>query len=558
VAERLAVVRGVFRDALANHSLRRIEFGYSMFFGAELVVWLALLVYAYDHGGSSSATLMALVQLIPCAVVAPFLGALADRRRPGRILFVSYLLQAASMAVVAAVIASKAPEWLPFALAPVICLAITASRPAQAALLPSVVRTPEELTAANVLTGWGEGASGALAPALAGLLLAASGPALAIAATAVMTLIAALLVVRSPGPVPVPSGKPVMSQLSSNLKNARSDPSTRVLLTLHSYYFVLIGAVDVLCVILAISVLGLGSGGSGYLNAASGVGVVIAGSVTALLVTRERLAATMMGGLAFAVVALAVLGIKPTVIGAFLLLAAVGLGGSVFDVTARTLVQRVVPSDAVAGVFSLLECLMNVGLALGVLVVRFAILAGGYRWALIAPAALGIVLGAVLWRRIKTIDDNADVKQVECQLLRAISIFAALPPPSIEGLAQRLERETTPAGSVIMREGERGDRYFAVADGTVSVTRKGRHLAYLGRGDGFGEIALINNVERTATVTAETPTLLYTLDKEPFVLAVTGHPAVEAAARDVTERYLLTHIDDVTDLMGEEGDTATT
>lgn len=544
MSEDVTGVRAIFTRALTNHPLRRLELGYALFFGAEGVVWLALLVYAYRHGGAGSASLMAVVQLVPCVLGAPFIGALADRRRPGRVLFMSYLLQAVAMAVVAGVVAGGAPVWMPYVLAPVICLAITASRPAHAALLPSVVRTPEELTAANVLTGWGEGAGGAVAPALAGVLLAVSGPALALASTAVMTLIAAFLVAGVAGPAPLPSDTRVMSQLSANLRTASSDPSTRVLLTLHSYYFALVGAVDMLCIILAISVLRLGAGGAGYLNAALGVGVVVAGSVTALLVARPKLSGAMMSGLLVAATALVILGAHPSVIGAFLLIAAVGFGGSVFDVTSRTLLQRAAPSDAIAGVFSLLESIMNAGLAVGVLIVRFAVLAGGYRMALFAPGVLGVLLGAVMWRRTRAIDDAADVRQVEIQLLRSIPIFHSLPAPSIEGLARRLERMSVEPGTVIVREGDPGDRYFAVADGTVSVTLRGRPLAVLGRGDGFGEIALIHAVTRTATVTAQTPTLLYALDKESFVLTVTGHPAVEAAARTVASRNLRSQVQD--------------
>src|ERR1700680_1641992 len=109
MGERLGGVRTIFLGAFTNRPLRQLEFGYSIFFGAELVVWLALLVYAYGYGGPASASIMALVQLVPCALVAPFLGAMADRRRPGRVLFVSYLLQAISMAGVAGSIASGAP-----------------------------------------------------------------------------------------------------------------------------------------------------------------------------------------------------------------------------------------------------------------------------------------------------------------------------------------------------------------------------------------------------------------------------------------------------------------
>jgi MFS family permease len=538
---RVAVIGKVFRDAFSNRALRRLELGYALFFAAECAVWLALLVYAYGHGGTAASSLMAIVQLVPCALLAPALGALADRRRPGRVLLAGYLLQALSMGAIAGAIAAGGAPWVTFALAPVVCLAITVTRPAQAALLPAVVRTPDELTAANVLTGWSEGASCLAGPALVGVILAVSGPAWAVTSTAAVALGAGLLVIDVPGPEPAPSEGSVSDQLVSNLRAALSDPPTRILLTLHVYYYGLVGALDLLCVILAVSVLHLGQGGAGYLNAAIGVGLILAASVTTFVVGRPKLARTMTVGLIGAAVALGILGVDPTVVGAYLLLAAVGFGGSVFDVTGRTLLQRSAPSDAVAGIFSVLESLMNVGMLGGVIVVRLAIAVDGYRSALIAPAVLGLAMIGVLWRPLRSIDGASPVPHVEISLLRRLPIFALLPAPAIEALARRLVAVSVPPDTVLMREGEAGDRYFALADGTVSVTRKGAPLAVLGRGEGFGEIALVHDVPRTATVTTQTPTLAYALDKEPFILAVTGHPAAAARAQAVASDHLRSH-----------------
>ncbi len=537
--ERLDEVRGVFRDAFANPALRRLVSAYALFFGAELVVWLALLVYAYAHGGASGASLMALIQLVPCAVFAPLLGALADRHRPGRVLVVGYGLQAVTMAALAFAMAAGAPTWVPYALAPLSCLAITSSRPAQAALVPAVVRTPVELTAANVLTGWSEGASGAVGPALAGVLLAVSGPALAIAASALMTSAAALLVLRSPGPKPPPPTSSVVAQLSTNLRAARSDPSTRVLLTLHAYYYALMGTTDLLAVILAVTVLGLGSGGAGYLNAAMGVGVIAAGPVTAFIVGRPRLGVTMMTGLVGSALALGLIGVHPMVVAAFVLLGLTGLAGSVFDVTARTLLQRTVASDALAGVFSVLESLMNVGLAVGVVIVRLALWAGGPRAALIVPAAVGLVLAAAMsashppHRRVGHRAAGADLPAaLDPDLRRPGRSVDGGTGPAAGGHAGR-RRDGDHA-----RGGSRRPLLRRAADGRVSVTRQGRLLAELERGQGFGEIALVHNVPRTATVASEGDALLYALDKEDFVLAVAHHPAMADEAEAVASRHL--------------------
>jgi len=135
------------------------------------------------------------------------------------------------------------------------------------------------------------------------------------------------------------------------------------------------------------------------------------------------------------------------------------------------------------------------------------------------------------------VDEDADMPQVEIQLLRSIQIFAPLPAPALEGLARSLEPLSVAAGEVLIREGDPGDRYYAIADGQLRVTREGKEVSIRGRGEGVGEIALIRRVPRTATVTAVTDTQLYALEEAPFLIALTGHaPALHAANAVVEDR----------------------
>jgi Cyclic nucleotide-binding domain len=446
------------------------------------------------------------------------------------------------------------------------------TRPPQAALLPAIVRTPDELTAANVTTGWTDAAAALVGPAVAGILLAWRGPGLAVAAMAGMTAISTFLLLPVQGPAAAVSSDVVPEVganggegddlggdlttgigrtfasirmgAASNLLMTIRNPQMRVLLALHTFYFVLIGALDLLCVILAVDYLRMGPGGPGFLNAALGGGALLAGFVTALLVGRRHLANTLMVTLSIAVVALALIGAIPSVAPAILLIGTVGLAGAVFDVTGRTLLQRSVPSDAIAGSFSILEALMDSGLVLGAVLVRVTIAIGGLRTAPFAPAVVALLLIGGLWRRIQKVDASATVPQVEIQLLRSISIFAALPAPSLEGIARDLEALPVSKGTVVIKEGERGDRYYAIAQGELAVSRHRQFLRTVSRGDGFGEIALIRDVPRTSTVTATTDATLYTLDREPFVQAVTGHAPAIFAAETVISRHLS---DDVTE-----------
>ena len=441
---------------------------------------------------------MVLVQLIPCIALAPLLGALADRRRPSRVLCIGYGMQTLSMGSVAVAISLGAPAVVVFVLAPLTSLSLTVTRPTQTTLLPMIVRTPDELTAANVMTGWTDAAGALVGPAVVGILLAWQGPGSAVAAMAAMTVISTLLVMSVIGPAAsIPSDvvpeddsnddtgtgargsrsearralASIRTGAGSNLLMALRNPQIRVLLALHTFYFVLIGALDLLCVILAVDYLHMGPGGPGFLNSALGGGALLAGFVTAFLVGRRHLATTLTVALSIAVAAHASIAAIPRVAPAILLIGAVGLAGAVFDVTGRTLLQRSAPSDAIAGTFSILEALMDSAWPWVPSLSVFAIAIGGLKAALVAPAVIALLLIVWLWRRIVKIDASATVPQVEIQLLRRISIFAALPAPALEGIARDLEPLTVSQGTVVIKEGERGHCYYAVAEGELAVSR---------------------------------------------------------------------------------------
>jgi hypothetical protein len=319
------------------------------------------------------------------------------------------------------------------------------------------------------------------------------------------------------------------AQVAAGIRAVRAEPSVRLLVLLLGSQYILVGALDVLYVVLAVSVLDMGEAGTGYLNAAFGAGGLIGAALTAGLVARRRLAPAL---------ALGLLGLFPTIVTAFALLAVAGMGRTVLDVTGRILLQRSAPPHVLADIFSLLESLMNAGLAFGAIIVPVLVGLSGARAALIGTGAIFLLIMATTWKGLTSVDAAASVPHVEIRLLQSIPIFAPLPGPQLEGLARALTPESAPAGTVMMREGEVGEHYCAIASGEVSVTRAGKEVARLSRGEGFGEIALIEDVPRTATVTAVRPTEVYCLEKEPFILALTGHPSAKRAASGVVTKRL--------------------
>jgi CRP-like cAMP-binding protein len=139
--------------------------------------------------------------------------------------------------------------------------------------------------------------------------------------------------------------------------------------------------------------------------------------------------------------------------------------------------------------------------------------------------------------RIRTVDRAAQVQQRERELIRSLDLFAPLSASHLEDVAGRFVPVSVSPGEVVIKEGDVGDRFYVMEDGEVAVSQNGRPVATLGPGEYFGEIALLHDVLRVATVTAVSPTTLLALDRVEFLEAVTGDPVSrEAAEATVRER----------------------
>ena len=169
-------VASVLRVLAGNPELRRVELAYLTFTVAEWGTWLAMLVYAYDQGGTTEAGVLATVLLVPAAILAPVLGGLAERIPPGRSLVAGYTAQAVSCGVVAVAMLLGADRLVVYVLLFLPSIAYTMTRPAQASFAPGLARRPEHLAVTNVVSGWIESVSTLAGPLLVGVVLSFSAP----------------------------------------------------------------------------------------------------------------------------------------------------------------------------------------------------------------------------------------------------------------------------------------------------------------------------------------------------------------------------------------------
>jgi MFS family permease len=531
--------RRAFSSLAGNTALLRVLAAYLLFILTEYAVWIAMLVFAYNRGGTAVAGLVAVAQLAPAAVVAPVAASLADRWSPVVMLAGGYLAQVAGMAGTAAAIGAGAPL-AAYAAAVVASTAVTATRPAQSALIPSLAATPDQLTAANVVAGWLEAAGAAAAGLLVGVLISLAGVGSVFAVCAGLGLAAALLVagLRAPS-LAAADADASTAGVAEGLRLAVRQPRLRLMLALLTADAVVVGALDLLVVILALTVLGRPPSWAGYLEFAFGAGAVLAATVSALLVGR-RLGGPILAAALGLSGALAAVAFGPGLAGTVILLAVAGAGHLLLEVATRTLLQRSVPPRLIGRIFGVLEGFTMAGLAVGALLVPALAHLGGSRLAVLGVAAVLPLAAVAGGRAVFRLDAGTAVPVVEIALLRSLPLFAELPAPAIEGLAAALRPVRLEAGAVLIRQGDPGDAYFAIAAGELDAEQDGHFLGRYGRGDGVGEIALLRAVPRTATVTAHTAATVYQLDRDLFLTAVLGHAPTRRQAEGIAATRLAT------------------
>jgi MFS family permease len=533
---------GTFRSP----DLAKAQIAYFAFTITEWAAFIALIVFAFEDGGSVMVGLVGLLYLIPAALLAPFGAVLGDRHRRERVLLLAHAAIAAMTGLAAVALLLRAP-------APVVYLAGTSAgwllvlvRPTHASLLPRLSHSPEELTSAYAATGLIESASALIGPLLAGALMAIaggslSGPGLVDAVLAALLAIGALCVatIRTTTD-PAYDGQPTRARVLAaeavaGVRAVTGDRRSLLLVSAMGLALVQLGFVDVLIVVLAFDVLGTGDAGVGFLTASIGIGSVLGATVAVGLAPRGGASHVFRWGSAVSGLSIVGIAAQPAFSGGFL--AASGGAWTVADVNGRIMLQRLIPDKHLSRAFGVLESLYMAGEGFGSFIASILVVTIGSRATLVAAGLLLPITVLVAWKRLGALDVGVRIPEREMDLLRGTRIFAPLPAPMLERVARNLVPVAASRGSAVIREGDRGDRFYTIVEGTVDVDVGGRTIATEGPGSCFGEIALLEDVPRTATVTATSDLRLLALDRDDFLRAVTGHePSGEAARAFAEER----------------------
>jgi MFS family permease len=536
------------RTVFSNPDLRRLNLAFA---GSAIGDWAyatAITVWAYEVGGTRAVGIWFTVRLLLMAVVTPFASTFVDRFSRRLVMVATDLIRGAIALAVAGLILLDAPPITVFVLATLTAIVAAPFRPAVGAIMPSLSRSPEELTAANGTINTLESLAFFLGPAIGGVLLAWFDVPVVVLFNVATFVWSALLVLRitsGGAPEPSPDGEdeqaddePAESFLQESMAGFRTiwaSGNLRLITGVYAAQTLVAGASAVFTVEMAVQMTSFGPAGIGYLDSALGVGALLGGLIAIGRASAGRLASDFGVGTLFWALPLLLAAIWPQMWAAFLAVFIIGIANPVVDVNASTILQRTTPDAVLGRVFGALDTALIAAMAVGSALTPLILNAVGLQWTL-AILAL-VVTAAVLpaFGRLRRMD--VELRDPEgLVLLRGLPLFAPLEPKSLEAMAQQLVRVEVPAGDTVITEGAEGDRFYVIESGACTATFGGELLSRMGPGEEFGEIALLRDVPRTATVTADEDTVLYALDRADFLAAVTGSSEVNTRADDLISR----------------------
>ncbi len=546
--------RGALRAVLGNPNLRRVQLA---FLGSAVGDWAyatAIVVWAYDAGGARAVGIWLGVRFILGALTAPIGAVYADRWPRRRLMMLTDGLRALLVTGAAIAVALDTASLVVFVLATMASLLASPFMIAQRSLLPSLSRTPAELAAANGLHSTIESMAFFAGPALAAGLLIVTDVPVVLMVNVVTFLWSLALVSRIvvPAVAVEPSGTDPddpgeeESFLAETMAGFKAIGRDRVLLltTIQvSLQTVIAGALTVFLVVMADEILDSPESGLGALNAIIGVGSILGGMVAIARSHRFALGRDLTAGVVLWSLPLVLVAIWPTPVACFVAVALVGVANPLVDVNMDTILQRATPDQMLGRVFGALESCVIGTMAIGALLMPLLLSVMSLRASLVVIAVPVAALALIALPAMIRFDASL-VTPRGLELLRTLDLFAPLDQVTTEQLARALTVVRYGAGEVLVTEGEESDLFYVIESGLVEVTQAdtlgGRVLRTEGPGEYFGEIGLLRDVPRTATITALEETVVLTLTRDHFLRAVSGDGESGRAAEATVRRRLAT------------------
>jgi MFS family permease len=525
-----------------DRRLRRVLVAYRLSRFTEFAGWLAILLVAYEQGGATLVGVAAFAMQLPAIVLVPVLAGYLDWLPRGRALTLTHAGVAVCTGFTAVLLFSHAPLWVVLIGGTAMTVAVFAVRPSHFSTLPLLARGPGDLVSANGWSSFMDGAAIFVGFVVSGVLTHEFGAWVVLAVSAVFGVVATLLTSGLRTPIVGTGHADAPGELRAALEGVatlRRNPGALALLLLMACVAILQGSNEPLTVTFNDEVLGLTESTAGLLAGSYGVGVAIGGITLAGLARRGALAPVVLGGALVLGVAQSSVSLLGALAPAVIMLVLVGVGMAMIVVSARTLLQRTTDDAVLARVLAVQEGVHLTGLTIGAVVGPLVIALFGPSAAFVPVGVLILAIALLAGRSIAKLDAASVDHSREVALLSRVPFLAALPPYELERLAQGAEWVSVPAGTQVVTQGDDADSYYLVASGELSVTIDGVLRAQpLAAGDGFGEIALLNRVARTATVTALGDCELLVVSSADFLASVTATPDGEGLAREISRARL--------------------
>lgn len=530
---------GAIRDALSNGQIVRAEGSFALS-TITAVTWLTvMLVVTFDQLGPAGPGIFLMIRQLASGLSAPCYAALVGRFRRERLLAGSLLVRGLVVALAIPLISYDVPIAL-LVITAVEGAAQSAPKALHDALLPWLVNNTAQLAAANALTSLIETGGRLLGAGLAAVAILTGGPATALGIAAALTVIGAALMAQIKlvdtrvGATKIA----VRAELVGGLGVLRRVMAARVIVLLMALTAALTGIAQALAPSIATDTLRASQDFTPVLVGAVGLGGLLGGIASFAFVGRRSMSGPMVVGFAICgptTIVIAMISSLPATITVLIL---IGVGIAIQTSSGRTVLQKAVDGrslDHLVGINALLSVTAS---GVAAFAVAQVIVAFGITAALVATGVLALAAALYAGVLLPRVERAAPVDQERLDTIAGVGAFRLLPVAAVSQLAARLTAQPCAVGEEIVRQGEPATGMFLIGSGRFDVTVDADYVRELTPGEYFGEIALLYDSTRTATVQCVEAGTVWRLDRADFLRAMTGHTLTNQAIAAIASERL--------------------